>query len=421
MKQIFTFLFLTGIIMGMGNTLFSQCVPDPPLDLGPDVTLCEGDTLELMVSGQYDSVAWSTGSMDTLIQVTTAGSYSVRVVDNDTCIGWDTIMVTVSPLPVPDLGPSVVEACVGDTIVLDAGPGFQAYLWNDPLATTDQDLAVSSAVPLSGFEVIVRVKNQADCAGFDTAYVSFFDYPTVTIAPGDTALCGPATITLNATSGLINYLWSTGDTTPSIDVSASGNYAVYAETGGGCGDLSDSVNIEIYPEPAIPVILKNGDQFEVTPIQTGATYQWFLDSLPITGGETGVLNHGDVPGSYYVEVTSAQGCPASAPSDTVQIPVPNPIPTFAAEYIPELITPNGDNTNDELIIYNLDQFPNNELVILNRYGQEVFKATGYDNLTDLFDGTGKNGNPLPDGTYYYLLELNSSDYGPFKGFIVISR
>ncbi len=68
-----------------------------------------------------------------------------------------------------------------------------------------------------------------------------------------------------------------------------------------------------------------------------------------------------------------------------------------------LITPNGDGLNDFWIVKNMNLYPNNELNIFDRDGRIVFTMNGYDNS---WNGM-SNGNPLPEGTYYYILSIDS--------------
>ncbi|WP_394747289.1 Ig-like domain-containing protein [Spongiimicrobium salis] len=81
-----------------------------------------------------------------------------------------------------------------------------------------------------------------------------------------------------------------------------------------------------------------------------------------------------------------------------------------------IFSPNGDGFNDFLVISGIETFPGNSLQIFDRYGNEVFSATNYDNT---WDGTGRNGN-VPKGTYFYLLNLaNGTEVQ--KGYIQILR
>jgi gliding motility-associated-like protein len=66
-----------------------------------------------------------------------------------------------------------------------------------------------------------------------------------------------------------------------------------------------------------------------------------------------------------------------------------------------VITPDGNGTNDEFIIFCVNEFPENHLEIYNRWGVLVFQAENYDNT---WSGTDISGNPMPAGPYFYVLE-----------------
>jgi len=69
------------------------------------------------------------------------------------------------------------------------------------------------------------------------------------------------------------------------------------------------------------------------------------------------------------------------------------------------VSPNGDGVNDFLQIDNISQYPDNKLSIMNRDGQLIFEAKGYDNSSKVFDGhSNKNGQMQLPGTYFYQLD-----------------
>lgn len=79
-------------------------------------------------------------------------------------------------------------------------------------------------------------------------------------------------------------------------------------------------------------------------------------------------------------------------------------------------SPNGDGINDTFTIYGLSNYPGSILRIFNRWGNLVFEATDYQN-----DWNGKwEGKDLPDGTYFYLLDLNNGA-PPLKGQLTLLR
>ncbi len=85
------------------------------------------------------------------------------------------------------------------------------------------------------------------------------------------------------------------------------------------------------------------------------------------------------------------------------------------------VSPNGDGVNDFLMIDNISQYPDNKLSIMNRNGQMIYEAQGYDNSSKVFDGhSNKNGQMQLPGTYFYSLDYTVSGVVKHKtGFIVL--
>jgi gliding motility-associated-like protein len=90
--------------------------------------------------------------------------------------------------------------------------------------------------------------------------------------------------------------------------------------------------------------------------------------------------------------------------------------------VPQGFSPNGDGINDKLVIKGLSEYPNHRILIFNRWGNKVYEASPYKNDWDGKNqfGVHANGDALPDGTYFYILELGPG-YEPFKGYIYIKR
>jgi gliding motility-associated-like protein len=81
-------------------------------------------------------------------------------------------------------------------------------------------------------------------------------------------------------------------------------------------------------------------------------------------------------------------------------------------------SPNGDGVNDNFTIEGIEEYPNNNLLIFNRWGNRVLLKSGY--LND-WSGTWDGDKMLPDGTYFYILELNDDKGRKFSGYIQIHR
>jgi gliding motility-associated-like protein len=99
-------------------------------------------------------------------------------------------------------------------------------------------------------------------------------------------------------------------------------------------------------------------------------------------------------------------------------------PNTCGIVIPEAFTPDGDGINDEFVILGIENYPNNEIIIFNRWGSLVYSTTGYQND---WTGTVNQGivignEGLPTGTYYYMLDLKEDGKDDiFKGYIYLQR
>lgn len=81
--------------------------------------------------------------------------------------------------------------------------------------------------------------------------------------------------------------------------------------------------------------------------------------------------------------------------------------------IPKGVSPNGDGLNDS---WDLSGFDVKKVEIFNRYGKEVYSKSNY---TNEWVGKSNNGNELPDGTYYYVIQFN--DMASRTGWVYINR
>lgn len=81
------------------------------------------------------------------------------------------------------------------------------------------------------------------------------------------------------------------------------------------------------------------------------------------------------------------------------------------------ISPNGDGNNDTWKIKGIEKYPDNTVNIFNRWGDKVREFSNYNNTSRIWNGTNEQGEPLPNGTYYYILDVKN--VGVLKGWIFI--
>ena len=139
-------------------------------------------------------------------------------------------------------------------------------------------------------------------------------------------------------------------------------------------------------------------------------HQWNL--IPSSLTEFNFINSG----SYQISLIAFQNDSTCTDTSSITIVVYNDLTLT----IPNVITANNDGVNDSFEIIGLDNFPNNELYIFNRWGNEVFHMVNYDNS---WKGECKNGfgkkDELPTATYYYI--LNAEGIESVHGFIWLQR
>jgi gliding motility-associated-like protein len=109
------------------------------------------------------------------------------------------------------------------------------------------------------------------------------------------------------------------------------------------------------------------------------------------------------------------GSPVNCAQATVYIHV-KPQFTLDDLVIYNAVSPNGDGDNDVWIIDGIQFFPDNEVTIFNRWGDEVANYTHYNNKDIAWDATYK-GKTVPDGTYYYILDIKNKK--KFAGWVYV--
>lgn len=122
------------------------------------------------------------------------------------------------------------------------------------------------------------------------------------------------------------------------------------------------------------------------------------------------------PGTYSITVLAINS--SSVAIDSVSFNY-----TIAASTEPCLLTvfngftPNGDGINDNWVIENIENFPNNKVTIFNRWGNKVWDTKDYNNTSNFWNGQTQTGAVLTSGTYFYVIEI---DKGIKKGWVELT-
>ena len=263
-------------------------------------TFCFGTGLDLQASPQMGYL-WNTGETTQNITVFNSNTYRLSVVDGNGCTADTTINVVAQfgPLAVINtLGNPFfcANASVTDSLVLRADAAA-TYLWST--GETTQDIVV----PFPGGTYGLTVTDNLGCVGDDARLA-------VNVLPPFTPNiqiqgCDPYVLSVG---NFASYLWSTGQTTTSINISNTGLYEVTVTDFNGCqGD--DLFNFQA---PAPLSLVLDSLAAETSPLNgsiqvsaTGGTAPYFF---AWNTGQTGPSLTGLQAATYSVTLTDANGC-----------------------------------------------------------------------------------------------------------------
>lgn len=359
--------------------------------------LCPDETVTLSAPAGFLTYSWNSGPTTSAITVSQTGFYTVSVVRSDFCVGTGARTVVPGNVPIVNLDTGYT-ICRGDTLGLSVIPFYNGYLWS----TGEVINTIFVADPGLYW---VEVVSAAGCITRDSTNLYVNDLPDITLGT-DTNICDGGFVFYDAGPDYASYAWSNGQQGRSIFVGSTDSIWVNLVDTNNCIGSSDTVVVEVNPNPAPPVITQDIQGLNSTFAQN---YQWFRDGVALPDG-LAQLYPDPSPGIYHVTVTNAFGC--SATSDSITISA-----ELVGNFVSEGFSPNGDGLNEVFFVEGVFRYPDAELIVYNRNGDEVYRKAGYQND---WDGTNKNMQPLPDGNYFYVLDLGNGN-APQKGIVLINR
>jgi gliding motility-associated-like protein len=232
-------------------------ISGPTLTITPSsASICTNTSVSLTASGAL-SYSWSpaaglsatSGSMVTANPANTA-TYTVMG-SSGACIGTQIIVITVTPAPIISIVPSTTTICSSGSASLTAS-GATSYTWSPAtgLSATSGSMVTANPANTTTYTVIGL---NASCSGTQTTVVTVKPVSTPTITSnGSTTFCQGGSVILTSSTAT-SYSWSTGASTQSITVTASGNYSVTISDGTGCSATSANSSVTVNPLPVITI------------------------------------------------------------------------------------------------------------------------------------------------------------------------
>lgn len=349
-------------------------------------------------------------------------TYTLTITDDLGCVAIRSVLIeepdSISILGfVPQLNGTYNVTCAGSNdgsidLLVSGGTSPYTYLWSN-FAQTD------SIGNLTAGSYTVTVTDSEGCS--NSASFTLAQPPVLISNAGpNKVICGINTDTLAATpptfgsgywlivSGNATFADSTLYNTVITDLSNGVNVFQWVVTDGVCSAFSQVVityNTQIQAIAGVDRdICADSVLLNATAPQFGFGYWKVVNSLGTIDDTTSAvtLATGLNPGPNVFEWVVVNGtCSDSA---SVIIFVNDPASCIETLELPTGFTPNRDGKNDVFFIKGLDDYPDNSIVIYNRWGNKVWEKSGYQND---WDGVNENGEPLAQGTYFVVFKVRS--------------
>lgn len=434
-QPIYTILLTVTGINGCINRDTVNINPGTPVtaSIAGNTAPCITEAGTLLVASGGDYYDWGNGITNDSLLVypnsTSPATYEVVVTNAQGCS--NSAGITINPQLTAQVSIEGETAiCLGSSTVLHAqgGSGTSVFLWENNSQSVDRTV---SPVVTTQYRVI-GFTSSTNCPDTARFTVQVLNPPVANAGVDQVACMSEAELTALLAPNSGNGVWIAQQSgTPVADPYASSTTASGLQTGANrfvwqvtsppCpGTDADTLLITLADQ--LPVA--NADHAAILPDSVARISVVANDSISLLPGFTvhfqetdnngiwqllpdGRLTFEPEPGFKGAAAARYRLCNALCPdlcSETeVVIQILEPEDDIGGTLV---ITPvPEDGKNDDLQFPYLDQYPDNSITIFNRWGQQVYHAKPYNND---WKGT-YNGKPLPEGTYYYILNLRGED------------
>ncbi len=392
------------------NTVNITTYALPSVSISPSTaTICSGQSVVLNATGA-NTYTWSGlgSNSSSITDAPTANtSYSLTGTDVNGCSNSATAFVNVSNTPIVSVNTPSTNVCMGYTMTISAS-GASNYVWSTGATTNSINVQ-----PFFNTTYSVVGSNGGTCADTVIIALSVLPLPTVSASVSHTMACVGQTVALNASGNAVQYAWNPGfliGQNQNVQIFTPTTYTLLGHGANGCAFFS-TVFVDVQSGTAVmpiatPSVVCVGDS-AILSVIGGTVPMWSSNTIPNTTVVTPI-----VATNYTLSAVDFNGCVADIVF-TVNINSGCEVLVYNG------FTPNGDGINDFWIIDNIDKYSNNKVFIYNRWGNEIYSTSNYDNVTNVWDGK-MNGQTITSGTYFFLI-VDSSDKLIKKGWIEITN
>ncbi len=283
-------------------TITVENPPNPQLTTGG---FCTGSST-MLDPGNFAEYLWNTTETSQTIEVNTEGTYEVTVTDNNGCTNVASVFVPELDELNTGIASLNFNDCAGETQTITVASGFDTYTWSADPANNTNTIDITQAGVYS-----LTVSDASGCTGDTTFMVDFDPLPEPSIT-GSATICpdNPGTL---GTQNYASYMWSTNETSATIEVSTGGTYGLTVTDQNGCtGDTTFMVTLENELAPVISgdaFICPDQNQSTILDAGTGFdTYVWSSDPDGNNVLGTNPTLPVDMAGTYYLNVGITNSC-----------------------------------------------------------------------------------------------------------------
>ncbi len=384
---------------------------DFTVTVGDDLTICADEEVQLLVNSSTSNVnvVWEDGNGDPvpngIVPANTLVSgntyvFSVEVSDEPFACFTHTESVIVEVLPDFNLTVSGDQNTIGgEPVTLEASADLAGvtFIWKDSNGSVVGEGNSITVSPCETETYTVEATHPNGCSLSDAFVTVNVDASfTLMVSPDQTINSGES-VTLEASADLdgVTFIWENSDgemiVSENLTVSPcdTSEYFVEALHPNDCLTLTDTVTVNVLSSFTIDSLmilqmdtvpeLYEGEEINAWVVTipdplSGVTYEWFIDSVLVAttnSPESGDVNLPELPDGVLIDslileviATNADGC---MQTDTVKIGLlDNPVE------IPNVFTPNGDNTNDLFTAVSIVPVDILGIRIWNRWGKKVY-------------------------------------------------
>ena len=404
------------------DTIKVRLLPDTIGIRNKDTIVCAGTPIPLRVDGDTAfSYHWTPEQniadplkANTTLTAFNSGYYTLTAA-YPWCIRADSFFVEVQPVPQVNIGPDKV-ICTYDTIQLFAAvtPAYPNYAFDWTPGDNMTDSTAQTPVfygDVSLPVLTVNVTTPIGCKGTDSMSIIVYPGDFLSVLPGDTGACPPATIQLGA-DGADTYAWSpafgldaTNIANPVASPVSTTQYTLLGTKNYNSHTCYDTqlVMVRVYPNATISipdsVQIWPGESYQMDPGGNCLYFSWFPPSGLTADNISNPKAQPEVRTRYFVTATTEEGCIVKDSIDVL-------VNTESVLDVPNAFSPStGDFKIVKRGIAHLKYFR-----IFNRWGNKVFETT---DIEQGWNGRFKD-KEQPLGVYIYSIEATTSTGKPFK-------